>query len=197
MPTRPYQKKILRVTNEMTPGSPPLSGCPSEPLCVRVKHLCNRDFRAEPWYMDNLYMITAVAAAAGCLFLAIFTNGYPANGAANAKGYVLMLFLFYSPSVGLPFISTIPSCAMVNGMLLQQYSPFLIRLAIDCGKRYRLSRWIFYLSAPFAAIIFSALFSTWPAYALIAPAVWASFCLLVRLYASCMGVYSVWSQVLS
>lgn len=123
---------------------------PSDPLCVRVNYICKHDFRAEAWYLQYLCQITFYIVGVACAILPW------ADGATLFFTTVAFAVLPILAAV-LIGIFTIPLCGIVNSIqhkdLSQRHCFSVVRLAIDLGIGYRVSRGICFLGLPVAAAV--------------------------------------------
>lgn len=198
------QLMALRATDgdsSMALDSVPLTGHPSDTLCPRVQLLCNQDYRGEPWYLDNLFLIMSYFTSAACIILQmpLLGNGQISILTSEVPG--VFIAGFFVPGI-------IPLCGIVSGIQGREWcTPFLIKLAVNSGKRYRVSRWIFCLWAPVSAIIFVIGWHYWDSvdgfddpsmlsWISIGVVLWILVCVIISCYALFRGLFSIYSQVL-
>lgn len=115
---------------------------PDNRLWVRIRDICMQDFRAEPWYLSNLWLMALVAVASACMtFPEALTRG---NDLDHAVVMLVILPIIYFSTSSI----IIPLCGIVNSIrdtTLSSRNPLSgIRLAIDPGKRYHAIRWIYF-----------------------------------------------------
>lgn len=100
----------------------------------------------------------------------------------------------------------IPLCGIVSGIQRRgTRTPFLIKLAVNSRKRYRVSRWIFCLWAPVSAIIFVVGWHYWDsvgdpsmiAWISVGVVLWILVCGIISFYTFFRGLFSIYSQVLA
>lgn len=170
---------------------------PSDTLWSHIQRLCSHDFRAEPWYLDNLFLIMSYFAMAACFILIVQSPGW---GNYGRMSLLLELVLGLSAG-GIVIPGAIPLCGIVSGIQRRgKRSPFLIKLAVDSGNRYRMSRWIFCLWALISGIAFAVGFYTlgdigseFGSCAILWISVWG----IISFYAVFRGLFSIYSQVLA
>lgn len=171
----------------MTSDSGPVRRTGS-PLCAGIQRICHDDFRAEPWYLENLFLIVWYAIAEACVVLQW-----------AGSGWVWSLDVFLPPIFALCYLTIIPLCGIMDLIqrsgCSQRRPPFLIRLAVDPGKNYRLSRRIYILSAPVVAIIYVSVPSL--GWNILPAGIWCIAGFIVWVYAIFASISSVHSQDLS
>lgn len=183
----------------------PLSNRLTDPLCARLHALCHHDFRAESWYLDNLLLIMSFVIGFACLILL----------SIGLDDLIPLLFttfgvIPYWLLISLVCVNTIPLCGIVSMVQQtdpsQRHSPFVLRLAVDSGMPYRVSRGLFFALAPIFGTIYSTL--SWHLrrtvtpwynhyYAIIAPGIWCVACIVISCYASCSCLWSLYSELFS
>lgn len=166
------------------------AGNPDDPLCVRLRHICKReDFRTEPWYLDNLYLIMCYFASEGIMVLSLVRSD---NG-------IWALNALLPPFFALVYLTTIPLCGILQRIQQgksERRLSFLVRLAVDSGMRYRVARWVYFVSAPVFVIIYVSM----PVEELgnvVPAAIWCLVGFVVWFAGICSILSSVYSQVLS
>lgn len=133
--------------HSMASNSQPLQNAarPGDRLCGRIQSLCKQDFRKEPWYLDNLRLLTCVSIAVMPVIIPF--------GALRDHGGLTMILLVSVPAIfGLVASIVIPVCGIVSSIQhrpLSRHSSFIIGLAIY--PKYQVPRWIFFLSWAAAA----------------------------------------------
>jgi hypothetical protein len=171
-----------------------LPGYPSAPLCERVRRLCAHDFRDQPWYLDNLYLISSYAIGAAGMILPF----------AKPSGVVVVLTgLNVILPAGWGIISVIPLCGIVDSIRRQEPSqrqaPLMIRLAVHPGKVYQRSRWAYFVCDPVISIIVSPITYTMSGFAatslFIPVLIWSFIFVVMWFRASWAGLHSIYLQV--
>lgn len=180
----------------MTMDSAVSLGRSNEHLCARVHRLCTHDFRDQPWYLDNLWLISSytIGAAAVILPLAKFSGLWTVLRPQNNMVFALVAVL----PVSLAVITIIPLCGIVDSIQRQE-PPFVIRLAVHPGKVYQRSRWIYLVCVPVVLIIAGPITYVFDdavnVYLLVT--IWGMVFAVAFLRASCACVYSVYLQASS
>lgn len=169
-----------------------LPGYPSDPLCERVRRLCAHDFRDQPWYLDNLYLIASYAIGAAGMILPF----------ARPSGAVILTGLDVILPNAWAIINVIPLCGIVDSIRRQEPSqrqaPLMIRLAVHPGKVYQRSRWAYFVGVPVISIIVSPITYTMSGFAtsfFIPVLIWAFISLVIWFRASWAGLHSIYLQV--
>lgn len=167
----------------------------ADPLCVRLHDLCNHDFRAESWYRSNLFLVMFFVIGLACIALP-----------AIALEFLLYIFMLMSiHPIFIPIflicVTTIPLCGIVH--MMQQSGPFkrrsgfILRLAVDSAKAYRVSRGLFFALAPLSAAVFiPLLYWDYAKSAAIVPGSWCAVCALIS-YDSGSCLWSIYSELFS
>lgn len=193
LPTQTPAEDSARVSyDSMTFDSEPLPERPGDALCVRIQHLCNHDFRDKPWYLENLFLIISYAIMGAWIILV-----FPFLGSGSTSG----LLTFAVPIVigcSFPIFAIIPLCGIVSSIQRRKRRPpWLIRLAIDSTKKYRVCRWLFFLCAPISGLAFGISVAVSAnmmiTYLLL---LWAMVCGAILFYAGFRGLVSIYLQVL-
>lgn len=199
MPRQTPEGDSAIVSYDMTLDNEPLPGCLGNALCARVQRLCNHDFRDEPWYVDNLFLIMCYVTSGPIIILEMLFMGY-----FGALGTFLKTLVPAMLGGGCIILATIPLCGTVSCIQRRgRRSSFITRLTIDSRKKYRVPRWIFCLYAPISVIIFGAMAlpfhaAIWDVYtASLFPGIWCGIFYIVHLYACFRSLFSIYSQLLS
>jgi hypothetical protein len=169
-----------------------LPGYPRDPLCERVRRLCAHDFRDQPWYLDNLYLISSYAIGAAAMILPF----------AKPSGVVVLAGLDLILAIGWSIIAVIPLCGIVDSIQRQEPSqrqaPLMIRLAVHPGKVYERSRWAYFVGVPVISIIVSPITYTMSGFAtsfFIPVLIWALFSVVMSFRALWACLRSIYLQV--
>lgn len=185
--------------SSMTLDSDPPPEYPSDTLCPRVQLLCNQDYRGEPWYLDNLFLIMSYFTSAACIILQM-----PLAGIQQIFMWIFEVPAVFAAGIFIPGI--IPLCGVVSDILRKERrTPFLIKLAVDPGKRYRVSRWIFCLWAPVFAIFFVIGSYQWDSvdypgmivWITIGELLWILVCVIISCYSFFRGLFSIYLQLVA
>lgn len=173
----------------------PPSYCLADPLCARLRDLCDHDFRAESWYLGSLFLIMAFVVGFACIILS----------SIGIEHLLAILIVIGRIPLVVPLslicLTTIPLCGIVNKMQqsgpFQRKSPFVLKLAIDSGRGYRISRAIFFGIAPIIGGICSVSFvySFNGTYA--SAGSWCLVCMIIFFYASGSCLWSIYSELFS
>lgn len=187
IPVQESDRGSSRALDIVPPSEHPIDG-----LYSQLRRLCNQDFRDEPWYLDNLLQITSYSVVAGGFILSYrFDPPY-------------FVYLVLGPGTCLGFVTiptAIPQCKIVSGIQRRKRnSPFLIKLAVDPRKRYRVSRWIFCLWGSISAAMYvvsgytnTVLGTTF----LCSVLSWIGALIAICFYAFFSGLFSIYRQVLA
>lgn len=173
---------------------------PGDRLCVGIMHFSKQDFRREPWYLDNLFLLTSFTIGLGCIVLPIAS--VPHFTLDFDTGPIIIAFLMLLP-IGLISCSVIPLCAVANSLQDRDLSPSLsgcvIRLAVDPRRSYRALRWVYFLSWPIAASFFATAFyltfGVYFVYAMIPILCWGGISFALFVCAVYTGLFSIYSQI--
>lgn len=124
----------------------------SPQLCTRLSTLCKREFRYQPWYTGNMYSLVAVMLTMAAFILPM------AQSSRVAQGEIIF------PLAGTPICFLCMMIIPLGGIQdnLEPKHPThrhplsVVRLLIDPGKYYHISRCIFFVYCPISILPFSA-----------------------------------------
>lgn len=164
-------------------------------FCARIQSICKRNFRSERWYRDDLFFILAFAIAIGPIILPL---------ALEPKSSSMLVFgerMFVILPIGFICLVTIPLCGIVHSLQntppSQRHFLSAIRLIVDPGRAYRISRWIYFILCPITAVVFSAASVSGRSilYSMIPAVIWYCICLIVFFSALLMSFNCIWSGI--
>lgn len=202
MPPRSIEGVGITTQPYNTPSNHERPEPPGNRLCGHIHHLCKQDFRTESWYLDNLRLVALFGVAMAVLIL-------PLHYYLQWNGLLMIEIIFIPIPIGLVAFTTIPLCGIVNSIRSSgssaRHSSFVIKLAIDPSKKYRIIRWIYFLSLPIVSgiavrglRIFRDTLSLPTGAPCFAPAgLWLGVGFIVLSSATGSSLGSIYSQVLS
>lgn len=173
----------------------PSPNCIADPLCARLHDLCNNDFRAEPWYLSSLLLIMSFVIGFACIILPLSGTGHLLHVLIYIGRFPVVIL------ISLICLSTIPLCGIVSKMQqggpVQRNPPFVLKLAVDSGRGYRLSRAIFIGIAPIVGGICSASFIYSFIGIYVSAVSWCLVCMIIFFYALGSCIWSIYSELFS
>lgn len=124
----------------------------SPPLCTRISTLCKREFRYQPWYMGNMFSLMSVMLTMAAFILPM------AQSSRVAQGQII--FPLACTPICLLCVMMIPLGGIQDNLEPKQpahrHPLSVVRLLIDPGKYYHISRCIFFAYCPISILPFSA-----------------------------------------
>lgn len=197
MPTEGRDTSLTAPSGMTLDSTAPPPGYPSDTLYTHLHGLCIYDFRVESWYLDSLFLVMFFVIGLACIILPMVE-----------LGHVTAILQFFAFGGVLPFIilfficvTAIPLCGVASiirqGGTSHRRPSFILRLAIDPGVGYRVSRGLFFVYAPISSALFGGMSSRLFDFAAIVPGVWCLICAAIFCYASLSCLLSVYLEVFS